>query len=225
MPWSRVDPALAQLVWWNRCAASASRCRGGCRRESALVVEIVDREQRAGPRTPGPTSSGPSRERRERGLPVVGVDHVGGELQPAAALEGGAGQHEEPEMLVGIAGVERRAVIQRRAVHEVDRRVARPTGTEDRNFVLPITEPDLDVAQHGLDAGAAQIELCVVRQKDSYVVTRAEEKRRQRRRYVGQAARLGIARDLGRDVQNVHVLRIIARPGSSGPSTFPGCGR
>ena len=113
-------------------------------------------------------------------------------------------------MLVGIAGVQRGAVVERRAVDEVDRRVARPRGAHDRDVVMMITEPDLEVAQHHVERRAALVDPAVVGQKDSHVVTGAAEVRRQRRRHICEASRLRIARDLGRDVQNVHVFHSMA---------------
>jgi hypothetical protein len=101
-------------------------------------------------------------------------------------------------------GVDRRPVVERRAVHEVDRRVAQPLGAHDRDLVAVAAEPDLEVAQHDLERGAPVIDQAVVRQEHPDVVARAPEVLGQRGRDVGEPAGPGVARDLGRDVQDVH---------------------
>ena len=95
------------------------------RREDALIADVMDRQHRAGRREQRLVLPGrPEEQRRKGGVPVVAVQNL---RRPPRALAGGerrAREGEEAQVLVGIAGVQGGARIQRGAVDQIRRRAA-----------------------------------------------------------------------------------------------------
>ena len=201
-----IDAAVLQLILMEEIARVVQPGVGdGVRAERALVGEVVDREERARLREEAiPPVTRLEREREEGGLPVVAVDDVGREAHALAHLERGTRQHEEAQVLVGICRVERRAMVDGRAVDEMNGRGARALGDEDVDRVAVRAEADLDVAQELLDVRALRVDRLVERHERADVVPGAAQVGRQRCGDVAQTTGFGVAGDLRGHEEDVH---------------------
>ena len=118
----RVDAPVPQIVLVQQVRARSQPkiARRGCR-EDALVTDVVDREDGASRRKqPIPGIDRTQEERREGGVPVVAMENIRREPHALAALDGRAREQQEAQVLVDFAGVEVGALVERRAVHQVD---------------------------------------------------------------------------------------------------------
>src|SRR5206468_7410423 len=88
------------------------------------------------------------------------------------------------------------AVVQLRAVHEVDDHLTEPA-LEDRRGDLVGAQRNREVAHHRAQPVAADVDLPVARQHDADVVAEPQQLLGKRSRHVGNAAQLGERRQLG----------------------------
>ena len=138
-------------------------------------------------------------ERHQRRMPVVAVEDVGPPAHALAALDGGAREQGEAQVLVPLAGVDAVAVKQLRAVDEVDVDLAgRRPADEHRAGEMVRAEPQVQVAQevdrrHVVLRG---VDDRIEGHEDAHVVPLAFQVLGQGRGDVGQTAGLGEGRDL-----------------------------
>jgi hypothetical protein len=174
--------------------------------EGALVPQVVDGEQRPGAveeLVPGEDAA--QQERHQGGLPVVDVGHVRREPHGLAGPQGGPLQRREAQVLVGPVAVDRGAVEEARAAHEVDRQV----GAGERRGVdgdpdAVGAEGELQLRDHGAEVPAGRLDPGVHRQEGPDVVAEPVEQPGQGGGDVAEPPRLGEGGQLGREEQDPH---------------------
>ncbi len=146
----RVDDVRPQIVLVQQVAAGAQvqiGGRGGA--ERSLVADVVDRQH--GTRLAEQlirVVGGLEKQRRERRVPVVAVQYPGRPLHLLATGEHRARERQEPQVLVGIRGVQRRPPEELRAIDQIDRRArARERSGQYREAVAVRAELELPVLQ------------------------------------------------------------------------------
>ena len=196
-----VDPPGGEIVLVQQVAPARQPEIGNPgRREDALIADVVDRQHRAG--------RGEQRlvlphrleeQRRKGGVPVVAMQNL---RRPGEALAGGQRRAREPEeaqVLVGIAGVEGGARIQRGAVDQVRRRAARQLRAQHREHVVVGSHRQRHLLQalDRLRGIRRAVDGGVARRKQPHVMTGAVQVLGQRPAHVPQSAGLGERFDFG----------------------------
>ena len=103
-------------------------------RKEPLVGDVVDRQHRLGVLEEAvPAVEGLEIDRHQRRVPVVAMHDVGAEAHSLAALENGAREESEAQVLVPFAGVEAVALVELGTVDEIDAETVHPFRT-----VLPL---------------------------------------------------------------------------------------
>jgi hypothetical protein len=154
------------------------------------------------------------------------VDDVRREFQALAAVERGSLQHQEPQMLVGSDRVDRRSIVDGRAVHEVQRHGgAGQTRLVQRVLIEMCAEPQVDVLRavdrHHLQRRGADAR--VQRHDHANVVTQVVQMTRQHAGDVGEAAGLRERRHLGSDEADAHGGRNYLLSASFRAASAPSC--
>src|SRR5207245_2506053 len=89
--------------------------------EQTLIANIVDGQDGAAAVEEGiPCVERLQIERNQGGVPVVAMEDVRAPLHPLAGLDGASREKREAHVLVRVLRIEIGAVVERRAVHEVD---------------------------------------------------------------------------------------------------------
>jgi len=202
-----VDPPLAELVLMEVLGRVAeASLRQNRRAEAPLVPDVVDREDGAGAREEAvPCEEGLEREGSERGLPVVAVDDVGRPLKVLTGLERRPGEPGEARGLVGVAGVERRAVEERGRAHEVDGDVAaRERSAHDGEARAPRPQRERERREHLGERAPRRADAGVEGHHDAHVVAALAEVAGERAGDVAEAAGLREGGDFRADEEDVH---------------------
>ena len=198
-----IEALLLELVLMKQREIRAKPGVGkDVRAEDPLVVEVVDGEQRLGLRERRlPGEAGPQHQRDEAGLPVVAVDDVGRELQADRALQRGAREQKESQVLVGIGGVDWLPAVQGGAVNEIG---VLPRCAEEGEAVGVVAEMDDVLGKDFLKIMRLRAHPRVEGQERPDVVPVLAQLLGERPRHVGEAPGLGPGGDFGGDEEDVH---------------------
>ncbi len=176
--------------------------RHGVRREDPLVREIVYREQRGRPRKrPREVRPVPQVQRQQRGLPVVGVDHVGTLAEGLEGGENGAAEERVPPGVVPVVAfggaVEMGAVEGLVLAHEQD---ADPRGglvAQNLDADIVAGEGQVQRRVRPRQVREARPRLAVVRDEEQDAVAETSQMNGQHAGDIGQSAALGVGQGLG----------------------------
>jgi hypothetical protein len=166
----------------------------------ALVLRVVDREDRGEAREAGRQVVGVAEQGAEQGgVPVVGVDHVGQEADPGGDRRDGPGEEGEASgvVRVPVEGLPLEGGV-------TDERVAdRPElRRPDADALDAAVEGDVDVADPEGRRGGRQPGVPGVHDRDLVAGRRLGGG--QGAEHVGEAARLGEGQGLGSGVEDAH---------------------
>ena len=171
--------------------------------EDALIRQVVDREDGAGPRERGMPAEPLFQVRGHQArLPVVRVDDGRAHPRAGGALEGRPREQGKPQVVVGVipvrARVELLPIVVSRAIHEPEPDAIVVDALEDAE----VGRAKPRAAPEGGD-GLPFLYAAVARRHHRYVVPEVRKRRRERAAHVAEASGLRVRDRLGHDHEDV----------------------
>ncbi len=178
------------------------------KREDTLVAEVVDAEQAAGAGKKRVTPQGLVQvDRNQPGLPVMGVNNVGGKLEMSRQFQRCPAEQAEAfgvvRIVLALFAVELPAAEIGRAVNEVNLHPLHLSAPPDDLLNLT-AHGDGDFSAAGTKLAGAATHARVPGHNKAYVMSQFVQGWRQRSDDVGQPSRLGEGGGLGGDHQHIH---------------------